>query len=1266
MRRLLKIAAWTLGAVSMGLVLLVALLLALANTDAGRRQIESLTSRLSAGAVHITGLAGTVPWDLRLETLELRDAGGVWLEADQLALRWSPLALLHGVVHIGSLEVARLHVERAPAAGPAPVSSGSVLSRVPHIDVDALEVARLELGAPLAGAAATLSLNGALHWRSLEDARADLKALRIDAAGDYALVLSFDPRRMTASLGLHEPADGPLENLLKVPGLGKLSALVTLSGPRTLENVSVAIEAGELRARAQGSLDLTQRSADLAYSLTSPAMRLRPDLQWERLDLEGRWRGTLDAASADGTLRVEGLRLPGGAALARLDAGLKAAAGSISAHAVASGVEIPRQPQLLRADPLTVDAVLRPGERGRPLTLTASHRLFSLHAEVVTAGVQSASFDGRLPSLAPFAQLLGQELRGSASLTGRIVHSKRAWQLALSADSSLEGGGVPEVVGPRATLKMAAALSAAALDVQQFELNGQSLSLTLKGSARRAPAGAFEAVSARWQLAIPQLHALSPALAGKLNASGSVDGPLDSFSGDAELSATLAVRDSPPGTIDATLHAGGLPRAPRGSVAAHGMLDGAPLDVDLTLQGDGAGGTELHAGRAAWKSARAFGDLALDANANASGRLHLQVGRLADLSRLLGVPLDGNFAADAALSQEHGHAALQISDVAAEVRGIRIRSLESARLAAAGGVSIEHLRLALGNEAHPDQATLKVDGRVSPVFDLRASLTGVGPELVNQFAPGLLRSGSLEAAAVLAGTPAVPAGRVTLVGRDLRLSAASESLPALELRAGAQLADRAATVDVRLGAGGTGNSDALSLTGRVPFEPDAALDLKIGGELNAELVNPLLEASGQHASGRLVVAGTIGGRWAAPQIAGSVHIAQGTLRDYGRGFALTDITAILNARDDALQIESLTATAGTGTVSLTGSIGVLEPKVPLNLVLKARNARPIASKLFTANLDADLTVTGNTVERLKVAGHVQLNRATVGIPSSFPPNVAVLDVRRPWRHDALPPANPLIVEMDVAVKAPQEFLVQGRGLDAALGGEIHLGGTTAEPQVSGDFELQRGTFDVAGRKLQFTEGSVRFDGADLQKRIDPLLDFTAQSSLADSTATLKITGRADSPHFDITSSPPLPTDEIMARLLFGEAAAQLTALQLAQVGASLATITGIGGDSLNPLVKLQQTLGLDRLSVGAATTVSTAAGGTQSNGTAIEAGRYLSKRVYIEARQSSTGTSQLQADVTLTKHLKLQTRLGNGTALQGTTPENDPGSSLGLSYTLEY
>jgi translocation and assembly module TamB len=311
-------------------------------------------------------------------------------------------------------------------------------------------------------------------------------------------------------------------------------------------------------------------------------------------------------------------------------------------------------------------------------------------------------------------------------------------------------------------------------------------------------------------------------------------------------------------------------------------------------------------------------------------------------------------------------------------------------------------------------------------------------------------------------------------------------------------------------------------------------------------------------------------------------------------------------------------------------------------------------------------VKGKARDRIDVAGTIHVNRATIGIPNSLPPDVAVLDVRR--RGQAAPEAagKELVIGIDVAIQAPQEILVQGRGLDAELGGEIHLSGTSAAPLASGGFDLQRGSFTLVGNKLNFTQGRVSFDGAGLRKKIDPTLDFTAQTTLADSTATLRITGLADAPRFEFSSTPALPQDEIMARLLFGENAAQLTALQAAQIGYALATLSGVGSSGSNPLVKLQKSLGLDRLSVGANTTT-TATGATENSGAAIAAGRYISKRVYVEGKQTTTGTSQVQVDVDLTKHLKLQTRLGNGTAItQGTTPENDPGSSVGLSYQFEY
>jgi translocation and assembly module TamB len=393
------------------------------------------------------------------------------------------------------------------------------------------------------------------------------------------------------------------------------------------------------------------------------------------------------------------------------------------------------------------------------------------------------------------------------------------------------------------------------------------------------------------------------------------------------------------------------------------------------------------------------------------------------------------------------------------------------------------------------------------------------------------------------------------------------------------------------------------------------------------------------------------------------------VRDYTQGTNLSDITGVVTGSHGLLRIESLTARASPGDVSVTGTVGVLQKGIPVDIKVTARKAQPIASNIVTANLDADIDVKGTVQERLDVAGKVHINRADVEIPSGLPPNVAVLDVRRPGRAPPVPSEKRLIIGLDVTVDAPRQILVKGRGLDAELGGQIRVRGTTDSPQVSGSFDLQRGTFALASSNLTFSQGSVTFNGAGLKKKIDPTLDFTAQTTVVDVTATVRITGLADSPKIELSSTPDLPQDEILARLLFGESASQLTALQVVQIGAALASLGG-GGGGLNPVAKLQKVLGLDRLSVasGSSTgTSSTSNTSTSNSGATIEAGRYVSPRVFVAVRESTTGTSQLAVSVDLTKHLKLQTRLGNGsTSAQGTTPENDPGSSLGIAYQFEY
>jgi translocation and assembly module TamB len=654
---------------------------------------------------------------------------------------------------------------------------------------------------------------------------------------------------------------------------------------------------------------------------------------------------------------------------------------------------------------------------------------------------------------------------------------------------------------------------------------------------------------------------------------------------------------------------------------------------------------------------------------NVAGDLHLQAAGPADglvvqlsarLPQLYGAP----GAVSAAATLDLGARELRVSALSADYRSVPFRLLTPARLTFGHGVSVDDLKVGANG------AVFELAGQLAPRLDLQASVTHVQPSLVNAFAPALLAKGTIEAQARLQGDSSSPTGRIQLDATGLQFADdAAAGLPPMDTHGDAELADAAARVEATLSAGA---GSQLKASGTVPLRGDAALDLKIGGKLDVALLNPLLEARGLRAAGAVTVAATVTGTSGAPSVGGGITLAGGSLRDYAHGVNLSDIQAQIDGAEGGLRIRTFTAKAASGTLAMTGTFGVLQPGMPVDLRITAEKARPIASNILTAVLDTDLTVKGTALERLDVEGTIHVERATIGIPDSLPPDVAVLDVRRRGQRAPVAVGSRLVVGLNLDIQAPQQILVQGRGLDAELGGDIKITGTSEDPQVSGGFDLQRGSFTIAGNKLVLTPpGRVGFDGAGLRKKIDPTLDFTATSTVSsptvsNATVTLKISGNADAPRFDFSSTPTLPPDEIMALLLFGESASQLTALQAAEIGAALATLSGVGGSGSNPIVKLQKTLGLDRLSVGANTTTS-ATGAPENSGAAIAAGRYLTRRIYIEGKQTTTGTSQVQVDVELTKHLKLQTRLGNGTAtIQGTTPENDPGSSIGLTYQIEY
>ena len=72
-------------------ILLIAGILGLAQTGFGKRMIAAQLSDLLSTPetmIELTGLQGTVPFDMRLGRATAADSDGVWLEVDDVRLAW--------------------------------------------------------------------------------------------------------------------------------------------------------------------------------------------------------------------------------------------------------------------------------------------------------------------------------------------------------------------------------------------------------------------------------------------------------------------------------------------------------------------------------------------------------------------------------------------------------------------------------------------------------------------------------------------------------------------------------------------------------------------------------------------------------------------------------------------------------------------------------------------------------------------------------------------------------------------------------------------------------------------------------------------------------------------------------------------------------------------------------------------------------------------------------------------------------------------------
>ena len=567
-----------------------------------------------------------------------------------------------------------------------------------------------------------------------------------------------------------------------------------------------------------------------------------------------------------------------------------------------------------------------------------------------------------------------------------------------------------------------------------------------------------------------------------------------------------------------------------------------------------------------------------------------------------------------------------------------------------GGVNADRLALsALGGQ-------IELKGRVASDLDLSLDVRRLPLAAIDVFAPGTGLQGVLDARATLKGPASARQGPFDITVKGLSApQMRSASLPSLDVSARGEARGDRATLSARVTGGRTISFD---IDGSAPLTAAAAMDLRARGSIDAALVNAMLAGSGQRVGGRINLDGSLRGTRARPVVQGSATLTGGSFSDPLNGVAFTAIEGRATGRGDEIAIERLSArTKNGGTISVSGRVTAdADRGFPADLKIASTDAELVSSDLATLVARLNLTVAGPLASAPRLSGRIDIRNLEIRVPDRLPSSAGPL---RDAKHIAPPPQTrarlaqiarqkaaqkhrggaPFSAALDLMVSAPGRVFVRGRGLDAELGGDIRLAGTTRDPRATGAFELRRGRLSILAQRLDFSRGRILFAGD-----LTPDLDFLAETRAGDVTARIGVTGRASEPEFALSSTPELPQDEVLSRLLFARAAGGLSPFQAVQLAQAVAQLSGSGGPDV--FERTRRALGVDDLDVGV----------SASGSPTVGVSRAISDRMRLGVKAGTKPeTSGVGVDIDLTRNVKVQTEIGA-----------DGRAAAGVGFEIEY
>ncbi|KUJ80916.1 hypothetical protein AVO45_04910 [Ruegeria marisrubri] len=414
-------------------------------------------------------------------------------------------------------------------------------------------------------------------------------------------------------------------------------------------------------------------------------------------------------------------------------------------------------------------------------------------------------------------------------------------------------------------------------------------------------------------------------------------------------------------------------------------------------------------------------------------------------------------------------------------------------------------------------------------------------------------------------------------------------------------------------------------------ESTSLADLAVKGTVAIGVVNKYISPNQIDGTARFDLA--LKGEPGLDAVSGTISTSDTTIAIPAVGQTIAGINGEVSLADGSAAIALQGGMRAGGTLTVSGPVELSPPfngqiSVALNdLVLTDQ-------LLYDTILNGQITMSGALAGNSSIVGQVDFGETNINLAAAsgavgaapIPPiehvgepgAVHVTRERAGLIEKEKKSTNASRISLDIGLLAPKAVFVRGRGINAELGGRIHIGGTTRSVSPSGQIELIRGVIDILGRRLTLTKGLVT-----LQGDLTPYVEFESATSTSDGTAVIEIAGPLDSPKVEIYSDPERPAEEALAMLLFGNRFSELSPFVIAQMAASLAQLSGAGGDATKGI---RDATGVDTIDVS-----------TDENGAGrVGVGAYVGDNLYTDVTVNIDGDTEVNLNLDVSDTITLR------------------------------